>query len=608
MARACAPALPRRGWRGWRGWPTALASIASLLALLLPLPLLAAPKLLVEAPGELQALLDTHLGLAERQLDDLTGRRAVIRAAYRRIPELLATEGYFSPQISVSETGDVLHLRVNPGAQTRIARIDLQFSGPVLPQRQQALRALWSLTPDAPFRQAAWEAAKQELLADLIARDFPEAHIVDSEALIDPEQQQAVLTVHYDSGPRHRFGELQISGLGRYSPELLARYNRSVLLGAPWREDRVLALQAELQATPYFSAVAIERLPGISTAPGEETSPLGITVHEKAPYRAGFGVGFSSNTGARVEANYHNTDLMRRAWELSSGVRLEQRRQTLWSDVFLPPGAARQQDSVGGVFENNDIQGLRTEKRALGAIRTLPQNRLPGFFPQSLTALAYTDSSLRASLHWLSEYQDTGLSARTNRALTPNLQWSGRAFDSELRPSQGLAMMAQIGGAARSVLSDQNFIRLHGRAQRILPLPLLGKADTLSLRGELGATLAPSRDGIPQDWLFRAGGSQSVRGYAYQSMGIHEGNAVLGGRYLGTLSAEYTHWLDEKKGVALFIDSGNASDKISELLSPAVGIGVGGRWNSPAGPLAIDLAWGMRSQALHLHFSLAIPF
>ena len=63
------------------------------------------------------------------------------------------------------------------------------------------------------------------------------------------------------------------------------------------------------------------------------------------------------------------------------------------------------------------------------------------------------------------------------------------------------------------------------------------------MRGELGATFAPSSGGIPQDFLFRTGGSNTVRGYAYQSLGVQEGSAIVGGRYLVTMSGEYTHWI-----------------------------------------------------------------
>ena len=98
-----------------------------------------------------------------------------------------------------------------------------------------------------------------------------------------------------------------------------------------------------------------------------------------------------------------------------------------------------------------------------------------------------------------------------------------------------------------------------------------------------------------------------MRGYAYQSLGVQEGSATLGGRYLLTLSAEYTHWFDARWGVATFFDAGQAGDD-HEVFKLAPGYGMGARWKSPAGPLAVDLAWGQLDKQLRVHFSLAVPF
>lgn len=74
-----------------------------------------------------------------------------------------------------------------------------------------------------------------------------------------------------------------------------------------------------------------------------------------------------------------------------------------------------------------------------------------------------------------------------------------------------------------------------------------------------------------------------------------------------TLSTEYTHWLDPRWGIAAFVDAGNAVDDLTDV-SLAVGYGLGARWRTPAGPIAVDVAYGQRSESVQLHFSLAIPF
>ena len=125
-------------------------------------------------------------------------------------------------------------------------------------------------------------------------------------------------------------------------------------------------------------------------------------------------------------------------------------------------------------------------------------------------------------------------------------------------------------------------------------------------RSSAGCATKPATCSPPKG-ICRAGGTNSVRGYGYQSLGVREGTATLGGRYLLTLSAEYTHWIDSAWGVATFFDAGQAGDD-RKLFTLVRGYGAGVRWESPVEPLAMDVAWCEADQRARLHFSLAVPF
>jgi len=552
----------------------------SLLLFFLASPL-AAAELVLQAPDEISELLAPYLPEEAgnpRQLQEVLG-------------EILATEGYFSPAFEFAEQDDGLKLTLDPGPRTTIVAVDLAVDGPVDAKTREGLIAGWRLPVGQPFRQADWNTAKQQVLGELLSLEHADARLLDSAATIDAETHQANLRAHYTTGPRYRFGALRVEGLERYSPDLIERYNRQVEPGQPYREEKLNALQATLQATPYFSSVTatLDRAAAEIQDDGTATAPVLVRVRERSPHRIAFGAGASTNTGARVEVNYHTPDLFNQAWELNSGLRLEQKKQTAYADVFLPPDERNRRHSVGVLAEATDIEGLKTERYAFGA-QTVQQR---GSVEQ------------RLSLNWQTErrYPD-GASAVTSRALVPNAMWTWRQVDSQLDPRRGIVLQGQVGGGARAALSDQNFVRLHGRAQLYIPL---GKTDTLTLRGEAGYTLADSRQHIPQDYLFRTGGAGSVRGYAYQSLGIKEGTATVGGRYLAIASAEATHWLNDAWGIAAFVDAGDAVDSLTDVRL-AVGYGLGARWRSPAGPIGVDLAYGQCNHEIHLHFSLAIPF
>lgn len=563
----------------WRGLTAFLLSSVATVAL--------ASGVTLEAPASVRDLLAPYV--AE---DDYSGDAAQIeRHLSGRLSGLLATEGYFSPVLKLVEREGEWVLTVDPGPRTRVVAVKLDVAGGVTAGLRRALVEGWRLPVGEPFRQADWSAAKQDLLAQLLADGHPAARLADSRAEIDAAAHGARLSVEIDAGPPYRFGAIEIDGLNRYSPDLIARYNDTVRPGEPYGEDKLAQLQRTLQATPYFASVRVDiDRDGQPGADGSVQAPVRLRVREAEPYRIGFGVGASSNTGARVEANYRAADLFRRAWLFNGAVRLEERKQSAYADVFLPPDPGRNRDSFGTLFENTDIAGLRTERFLVGVQRAFQRDSV----------------DTRLSLEWQTEKQLAGgVPSYTAQALVANGLWTWREVDNVADPRRGFVVQAQLGGGARAALSEQDFLRVQGRATYYQPL---GASNTLILRADLGRTQAPSRVGIPQDYLFRTGGTGSVRGYGYQQLGVKEGTAVVGGRNLLVASAELDHWLNERWGIAAFVDAGNAADTAPDLRPLAVGAGLGVRWRSPAGPIAVDLGYGERDHRVRLHFFLAIPF
>jgi translocation and assembly module TamA len=179
-----------------------------------------------------------------------------------------------------------------------------------------------------------------------------------------------------------------------------------------------------------------------------------------------------------------------------------------------------------------------------------------------------------------------------------------RELDNLVSPTRGYVLSAQLGGALTPLLTDRQFVRAYLRAFWLRPL---SPEFTLVLRGEAGAVGSTGKSGVPSTFLFRAGGDQSVRGYAYQELGVREDGATVGGRYLATASAELQYWFKPPWGMAVFYDAGNAADRVADL-RPKVGYGVGARWRSPAGPINVDVAYGQAERQVRLHFSLGFTF
>jgi translocation and assembly module TamA len=543
----------------------------------------------IQAPAELAQLITQNLDTKDVG-DDALARAGHIRRLQKEIPPLVATEGYFSAEVRLTEEDGQAGIVVIPGVRFAIGEVTVGIDGPIGAERRKKLLDGWGLKTGAPFRQAAWDSAKQALLRQLLAEDHLQATLDSSEAEVDLDAGKVALSVSYVTGPRFRFGAVQVVGLDRYPPGLVERYASAIVPGAPYVEAKIQTLQTELQNLPYFSSVRVELVPATGADPeGDITAPVVVTVQERPPHELGFGVGYSSNTGARVEVSFKSADLFQRAWELNGSARLEQLKQSGFADVFLPRNRDNSRNSFGGLVEHSDIQGLVIQRVAVAANQTRNYGAL----------------DLRVALNWQNENkQPSGAESTINQALTLNAGWIWRTGTAPGDPEIGHVTELQVGGAAKALLSDQDFIRFYARYTTTLRL---APADTLMLRAEAGVTRAASRAGIPEDFLFRAGGTNSVRGYAYQSLGVKEGDATVGGRYLTTLSAEYTHWIKGPWGAAAFVDAGTASDDRQEM-KLAVGYGVGVRWRSPVGAVGAYVAYGQRTGETRLDLAVTVPF
>lgn len=586
------PEAPACGW----GRAIVFALIAVLMFFAPDLAAQERLKVELQAPDEVRPLLQRHLRLLNRHdivLPEARGDRiALQRRTRREIANLLSTEGYFSPEVQLerSEAGKWV-LIVTPGARATISEVTLSFeghlsgAGPTRASRRTALETGWALRQGAPFRQGDWDSAKQALLDGVASRDYAAARIVASRADVDPENAQVRLFVTVNSGPPFFLGPLEIEGLERLPEDFVTRY-ASVREGDRFDQDKLLAFQGALQNAPQFASVIvdIERNPELAAA-----VPVKVRVTEANSRHLGLGAGYSSNTGLRADVNWRDVNFLGRGWELSTGMRLEQRSQSLFGDIFFPPALAGHRDSVGAMLENTDIENLKTTTAAIGANRSKVRGNI-----ETTLSLRYQREDL----------EPLGGVESSSNALTANWIWVQRRVDDVFNPRRGYVLHGEFGGGADALLSDQDFFRSYGRIVRYQPI---GDSDTLILRAELGATIADSRDGIPQDFLFRTGGSQTVRGYRFESLGVLDGSATVGGRYLATTSAEYVRWFRDPWGVVTFIDAGDAADEPDEL-DLRVGYGVGARWRSPAGPLALDLAWAHQNEHLRLHFAIAIAF
>lgn len=550
----------------------------------------------IQAPRELKDTLEKGLNIVRFRADpdmDEDRLKRLLDQAVRETREAAATEGYFSAhvQAEIDSSGEpwVVRLRLDPGERTHVKDVEIRFSGPATTDGEarphlERVREDWGLRRGQPFRQDAWESAKRQAVRELSGWRYAAAAITASEARIDPKDHSATLSVELASGPPFRFGELHVTGARRY-PDALVENLAPMRPGEIYDREKVILYQRRLLESGYFASVQAEIDPNPQVA---DAAPLRVAVIEAPQHHVESGVSYNTDVGPRVEARYTNEDVLSTAWRFGSNLSLDRKIQNLQLDLNTPPRSGGVWDNVFTRARGQDIENDVTRELAVGVSHNYGASAAP---------LAYI-----VSAHAEDE-RIGGLLAESAHCVYFGVRKTARRTDALISPRQGFVLTGEVGGAPNA-LASQTFLR--GVASGSLFFPL-GATDDLLLRGDVGAVRSAAREGIPSSFLFRTGGDQTVRGYAFESIGVQQANAVVGGRRLLVGSVEVTHWFGENWGLASFVDAGNAWDT-GVRTDFATGYGVGARFRTPIGPIRADLAYGARDSAWRLHFSVGYGF
>jgi len=627
------PSGPGRGAppRRDRAGPLSLALAALLLV---SRPALAVPPEVIIDPGGappkvLQEITDA-VGAITRLAEDQDIREVsrLRRRAWDAAQAALQTQGYFAAKVTldVSEGapggGEFWELTIEPGVRTRVRQLGLSFQdalgGPAYRDRREELRENWLLKPGMPFINDDWSHAKTLLLDDVSRREFYFARLDPTQAAVDPATAQADLSVTVDSGPPVRLGPLRVEGLKRVPESLIRRYVR-YQPGDPYDQAKLEDWQQALQSTSFFRGAFVTLVdddPATAPAGPDEapertveerkqtpapvsgdapvTLPVRVQVTEAPARYASGSLGADSDHGVRVEGLYRQNVVFGLPVWIETGAGVDLKRQRAFFDVHLPPTLDGYKDSVGLLYDHSDIEGLETSRGGLGWKRTR-QRKAAG------------DSRVEYETTWaaLAAYDKIRISGAyryevPSAALT--WQWLRRDVDSKYDPREG--NLIEFGLGVGTTLDDgEPFYRSSLRAQQWWPI---GDRDVLTVRGEVGKVWSHT-DRIPQDFSWRTGGSRSIRGYRYQSIGLPLGDAVIGAPVLGVVSAEYTHYFTDMLGANVFVDAGDAAPSFGSF-DWHVGYGAGLAVRTPAGPFNVDLAWAQKDRRLRLQFSMGIAF
>lgn len=587
----------------------------------------------LQAPGDLQAFLSRHVELQRyRHLPDLDSGELdrLLIAAPDNLRQLLGTQGFFSPEVEVTRRsgspalGEVL-IRVEPGPATRVASAAVYFSGDIAshagPEDQrETVRRRSQQAVGLPFSQAAWDRTKSDTLRLLTAERYPRARIANSLSDIDATGHAAHWHIELDSGAPVQIGEVRVEGAERYDPRTVERLVRLAGLrpGADYSLSRLQDAQQHIADTGYYSSVfAYVDLDASSEA--STPAPVVVQVREAPLKKVVLGVGGSTNNGPRLSAEHQHLRMPLLGWQARSKLQLERNDQLLSTDWSAPVEDDGWHWLTGGRLA-----------RQIDGDSTVSSLRL---------SLGKAQNSQRMDRRYFVQYDrartvNTALASLSSdgneAAVSVNYGWTWRRFDQLPFPQSGYGLGLTLGAGTTLGSERKPFLSTQTRWLAYWPLdrlPSLGTEEPrepasgpppsrngrLALRLQGGALLADTTARIPDTQLFLTGGDNTVRGYGLRDIGVPQADgSVAPGRYMAVASFEWQRpiW---RGGVrtdwesVLFADAGIVTNQPSHT-SPRIGVGAGLRYNSPVGPLQLDLAYGVTPKRLRVHLNVGFSF
>lgn len=507
--------------------------------------------------------------------------------------------GWYTPGIQAELTGSgpswQAHYQVDAGEPTLIGKIDIQLlgEGAEHPAFKQALgRAGRRLILGERLKHADYEEAKKQLTDAAYAGGFLDAYWAVSELRVNPDARQAEIYLHLQTGPRYAFGRvsLQQDGGQGLDQAFVERYV-SLKEGEPFDPQKLLDQQFALSDLGYFQTVEIT--PQRSLADDQYRVPLVIHTTPRKKHRYEGGVGYGTDTGARVSLGTEWRQINQWGHNLDASARVSQIKDTAAANYRVPQGSKPGENlTFSAIQDQEQLKDGDTSKYTLGA----SLNRHPGEWQR------------RVYLEYSHENSILGDDRTRADLLMPGVSFTRTDSDDPIFAHRGWYAFADVHGAEQTLLSTTTFLRTYLLTRGVYSLNyktrLLGRV-------EYGANFHDQFSDLPATQRFFAGGDQSVRGYSYESIGStdKDGN-VIGGQYLATFSAEIERRIKGNWGAAVFVDAGGADEK--PMPDMYYGVGAGVRYRAPVGTFQLDLAHPLTGDAqgqflgLRLHIGVRV--
>ncbi len=480
-------------------------------------------------------------------------------------------------------------VKVDAGPQTVVRSLNVKLTGDG--RQEEDLRSKvrqFPLKKGAPLDHQLYEQGKLALRLEANSLGYLENTFSSHVIRIDRDENAADIELVLDTGPRFYFGKTSfVDETDSFPEEFLQRF-------LTYKEGEVFShKELHLSRLNFYAA---DRFDDVMMVPLIEEAvdrhvPVRVTLVPGKRRRLRPGIGYGTNTGARVSLNYRYMQSGDTPHAHLVDLNLAEKTQFFETSYTIPQAGSVDNNLIGTVgLRQEDLNTYSTRMVYVEGEETygLGQGKIGSLF-----------------LRYLYEDSDVGNEgANIAKLLIPGVRYYQRDYDDPLNPRSGYQFRVELRGSYDMLISDLTIGQVIGAGSFMLPL---SRNLTLHTRVEAATTVkADDLSQVPPSMRFFVGGDNSVRGYAYKSKGPKDDSGdVVGGDSLLVGSIEVEYALNDQWGLALFYDAGSAFNA-SEKMRVIEGTGIGIRRYTPVGPIKLDLATRVDdpNHGVRIHFSV----